>query len=280
MVLNQIEKFATIFALAAEKWWEQTPPSQPKGAALPDSFWIKFVQMSQRMGVDPYQLAAVVNSESRFDPTVRYFAAGKNRPPVAQGLSQFIRSTALNMLKMSEDTWRYFAWMPAEQQLGWVEKYFGNRAKGKDAGSLYLMNFGGFPNPDGSLYAGTEAQQRWIAEHPEDKGKFKNPAYQQKAIEQNKPFVTDGRIMPQTVRNKVKGGIRNPGIRKRIAAAIEATQGQPPPAYQEPDPNWSPNKARSEAAGGVSAQPMAQMSGQQPTESGQPADQLMSILWS
>lgn len=268
MDLDKLFHYTQVFYKFAENpWWKEKPPAQPKGAALPESFWIKFVEMTQRMGVNPYDLAAIIQSESGFNPTNRTFAAGPNRPPVAQGLSQFIRSTALNMLKMSEDTWRYFAWMPAEEQLKWVEKYFGNRAKGRDAGSLYLMNFGGFPNPDGSLYAGLQAQQKWIAEHPEDAGKFKNPQYQQKAVEQNPGFVRNDKIMPETVKARVQGGIKNTSIRKRIAEAVQAIGGKEPPPYQEPNPNWSPGKQNT----------------QSPTAtndiSEQEANQLLQLLW-
>jgi len=233
-------KLAELYASAVGAWWAETPPQQPKGAALPMDFWIKFVQMSRRLGTDPRELAAVLWRESRFNPTSRNFASGKNAPPVAQGLSQFIHNTATRALGMSENTWRAFAWMPAEQQLQWIEKYFGSRAKGKDAGQLYLMNFGGFPNPDGSLYAGHAAQERWIAQHPEDADKFKNPNYQQKAIEQNKGLVTDDRIMPSSITRLVAGGIKGP-IRAKIEEAMKIVDNQPLPPAQDPDPNWTPN---------------------------------------
>jgi hypothetical protein len=122
--------------------------------------------------------------------------------------------------------------------LKWTEKYFRRAgAKGKNAGQLYLMNFGGFNNPDGSLYAGHEAQQRWIASHPEDQGKFKNPDYQQKAIEQNPALVSGGRIMPSSVTRLVSGGIRGP-IREKIDQAVRAVGNSAPPPFEEPSGEW------------------------------------------
>jgi hypothetical protein len=235
-----ILKLASAFeklALAVQ-WWNEPVPAQPKGAALSSSFWIKFVQMCQRLGVSPYDLAAVINKESAFDPTARNFAAGKNRGPVAQGLSQFIRYTASG-LGVKKSLWEKFAHLPAEEQLKWVEKYFKRgRAKGKSAGQLYLMNFGGFNNPDGSLYAGHDAQQAWIARHPEDQGKFKRANYQQKAIEQNPGLVSNDRIMASSITRLVSGGIQGP-IRGKIDEAVRAVGSSQPPAFQEPSPEWT-----------------------------------------
>ena len=189
---------------------------QEKGANLPMSFWVKFVQMCQRLGVEPYDLAAVINKESGFNPAAQNFAAGKDKPPVAQGLTQFIRHTARS-LGASKDTWDNFAILSAEQQLPWIEKYFQGKASGKNAGQLYLMNFGGFNNPDGSLYASIPVQQAWIAKHPGDT--FQNSAYQQKAIEQNPGLVTNGRIVPGSITRLVSGG-PPANIKQKIDEAI------------------------------------------------------------
>ena len=229
--------------LSQDKWWEKEPPKQPKGSALPLEFWVELVYASKRLGIkSPDDLAKVLLKESGISPSSRNFAAGKDRGPVAQGMSQFIKSTAIGMMKMSEDTWKYFAWMPAIEQLRWTEKYFGSRAEGKDAGGLYLMNFGGFNNPDGSLYAGKAAQQAWIAAHPEDKEKFKNSDYQQKAIEQNSGLVQNDKIMPSAITGRVKGGLPS-SIAAKIEEAEKMVEGKDVPGFTEPDPNWTPNTA-------------------------------------
>ena len=243
--LRNVFRFASIFEKCAARqermmganWWQEPLPAQPKGAALPSSFWVKFVQMCQRLEVSPYDLAAVINKESAFDPAARNFASGKNNPPVAQGFNQLIRATAKG-LGINDELWKKFAHMSAEEQLKWVEKYFRRaRVKGKSAGQLYLMNFGGFNNPDGSLYAGHDAQQRWIAQHPEDKDKFKRSAYQQKAIEQNPGLVTNGRIMASSITRLVSGGIKG-DIKGKIDEAARAVGNNPPPPFEEPSGEW------------------------------------------
>lgn len=213
-------------------------PTQPKGAALPDHFWDKFVQMCQRLRVSPYELAAVINKESGFNPAAY---PGTPQRPIAQGLNQLIRHTAVNSLKMSPQTWQHLGKMPAEQQLGWTELYFQRvGAAGKNAGQLYLKNFGGFPNPDGSLYAGKAAQAAWIAAHPEDAGKFQRSDFQELAIQQNSGLVRNGKIMPGTVTALVSGGIKGP-IREKIDAAVARVGNAPPPPFTPPDPNWIPS---------------------------------------
>jgi hypothetical protein len=273
MRFKRLNKLAAIFRAAVD------PGSQPKGAALPASFWIKFVQMSKRLGISPYDLAAVINRESAFSPGAQNFAAGKNKPPVAQGLSQFIKYTATKGLGMSPELWEHFAELTGEEQLGWVEKYFKGKAKGKSAGQLYLMNFGGYNNPDGSIYAGKEAQARWIAAHPDDAGKFKNPDYQQKAIEQNPGLVRDGKIMPKNVTDLVAGGVKS-DIKARIDEAVQATAGQPVPSYEPPNPEWTGGVTTAPAAAPAvtpATQPAAAPMKKSPVE--QEADALLGQLF-
>jgi hypothetical protein len=208
------------------------------GSTLPADFWVKFVQMCQRLEVDPHDLAAVINSESGFNPAARNFAAGKDKSPVAQGFNQLIHGTAKS-LGMSDQTWQYLYLMPAEEQLKWVEKYFGKNARGKNAGQLYLLNFGGYKNPDGSIYAGKAAQNAWIAAHPEDAGKFSNPNYQQLAVEQNPGIVTGGKIMPSSLDKLVSR--KRGAFKANIDEAIREIGNRPPPPYEPPNPNWVPS---------------------------------------
>jgi len=227
------QRVAELYSFAKAEWWND-PVNTPKGAALPDSFWIKYVQMCQRLGVDPMDLAAVINRESGFDASARNLANGPNNPPVAQGFNQMLRSTA-KMVGIDGDLWKEMYKMSPEEQLPYVEKYFKKlNVKGKDAGGIYLLNFGGFNNPDGSLYAGKAAQARWLAKHPEDK--FTRPDFQQKVIEQNAGFVKDDRIMPATVRAHAAKGVGG-ALAARIQEAIKRVGNSPPPPFEEPNPN-------------------------------------------
>lgn len=219
------------FAATTDIWWKDPPPGHPKGKGLSIEFWVKFVQMCQRLGVNPFNLAAVINSESGFDPGARNFARGPKSPPVAQGLNQLIRTVALG-LGMSEELWKNFYKLSADEQLPWVEKYFSRAGiRGRDAGEIYLKNFGGFKNPDGSLYASKEVQEAFKKQNPG--AVFPNPDYQQAAINQNPGLVENGRIMPQKVKSLVAKGIGGE-IGKKIQIAVDKTKGIQPPAFQEP----------------------------------------------
>lgn len=111
---------------------------------LSDRFWIKFVQMCNRLGAKPEDLARVINSESRFDSHAMNV---QNGHVVAKGLNQLIKKTALS-LGMSEQEWNNYENVSAEDQLQFVEKYFHNvgKATGADgkwasATQLYVANF-------------------------------------------------------------------------------------------------------------------------------------------
>jgi hypothetical protein len=203
-----------------------------QSAMLPPNFWVKFVQMCQRLGVHPYELAKVINHESGFVPSAQ-------NPKGAKGLSQFIKRTATKGFGMSEGTWQNFTRMPAEEQIKWTEKFFRGKAKGKDAGQLFVVNLGRHNNPDGSLYASKVAQEAWIAAHPEDAGKFRDPEGQDRAVRYNAPLVEDGRITWRSATRRVSGSLPKQ-IRDQIDSALRAVGGQPPPPFQEPDPNWMP----------------------------------------
>lgn len=199
-----------------------TPGNGTKGASLPPSFWDEYVKMCNRLQCDPFAMAAIIQNESGFDPAAQNFAAGKDKPPVAQGLHQMIHSTARNY--MSEDDWKNLPNTSAEYQLQFIEKSFKGRAKGKTATQLYGMNLGGYPNPDGSAYASKAAQAEWIAAHPEDAGKFKNPDYQDLAIKQN-PGIGNGKTIFVSDLTKFVEGKPSPSIRAQIDAAIARVGG-------------------------------------------------------
>lgn len=190
-----------------------------KGSGLPASFWDRYVEMCGRMQTDPYGLAGVIQSESGFNPAAQNFAAGKDKPPVAQGIHQLIWAVAKNY--MSRETWDVFATTSAEYQLQFIEKTMGTRGKDKSPAELYAMTAGGFAstNPDGSQYASLEYQAEWIQAHPGDAGKFQQPNYQDLAIKQN-PGVGDGRVIFVKDLEKLMEGKPSADIRAQIDAAL------------------------------------------------------------
>lgn len=234
-------------------------PQTTTGAAnLPDSFWVSYVQMCQRIKADPYGLAAVINAESGFKSGAENFAAGKDKPPVARGLNQLTYQTAKG-LGMPDDVWNEFHTYSAEQQLPYVEKYFRNaNAAGKTPGQLYRYNYGGYSNPDGSLYANKAAQERYLASQGIEitdanrKKYFKNADYQDLAVRQNAGLTgPDGRSTQEILDSKVNGG--PPAfIRSKIDAALAQTGGTaPPPATRVPAPPTNPDSATDYAGAGA-----------------------------
>jgi hypothetical protein len=190
MKTNKLFKIASIFA----KYSSIGAYRNPK---LSDEFWRAYDAMCSRLKVDPAELAAVIQSESGFNPkAVNYVMdakTGKKKldkdgKPIAQakGLNQLIHSTAKG-LNMPEETWQNFENLSATDQLEYVEKYFQkNPIAGLKRADIYAKNFGGFNNPDGSLYA----SKSHIESSPQ-KDLFKNPEYQNKAYEQNRALDKD-----------------------------------------------------------------------------------------
>lgn len=167
--------------------------SSYRNPKLGSEFWDEFDAMCQRLKVNPENLAAVIHSESGFNPAaVNYVVdpkTGKHKLdqfgkkiPQAKGLNQLIKSTAKG-LGMTDELWNIFDKLPAIAQLPWVEKYFkGAGIAGLSKGQIYLKNFGGFgnQNPNGALYV----SKQYMDAHPEMK--FPNPSYQAVAYNQNK----------------------------------------------------------------------------------------------
>jgi Transglycosylase SLT domain len=224
----------------------QTPP-------LSSDFWVSFVAMSNRLGVDPKNLAAVIHTESGFRSDSQNFANGKDKPAVAKGLNQLIKPTA-NGLGMTDEEWAVYERETPEQQLKWVEKYFaGANIRGKSAVQIYAKNFGSYNNPDGSMYAGKAAQIAWLQANgfPTDdatrKAKFTNADYQQKTIEQNAGLVgSDGTIRLEALQRFVAGQ-PPPSILAQIEAAQAAFAGGVRPGTTR-DP-FAPSSGETTVAG-------------------------------
>lgn len=194
--------------------------SQLKGASLPDSFWDKYVEMCQRLEVNPYALGKIIASESGFDPTATNYQIDpetKEKKPAAKGLHQLTETTAA-YYGLDHNQWINLDKMPAEQQLIYVEKYFKGKAKGKNSANLHKLLSGGYKNPDGSLYASKKVQEEWIKNHPQDK--FKNPEFQDKAVRQNPSMAENGRVTLKSL-EKFHANKLTPDIREKITKAIE-----------------------------------------------------------
>jgi hypothetical protein len=113
------------------------------GKRLSPEFWQEFVKMSQRLGANPEDIAAVLMAESAFDPGA---TAVRNGRTVAKGLNQLTLAT-LPAIGMSRQTWNTMEHMSGIDQLEWIEKYY--RLAGKLGGiqdwasatQLYIANF-------------------------------------------------------------------------------------------------------------------------------------------
>jgi hypothetical protein len=125
-------------------------PSNGQKGNLGPAFWDRFVEMCNRLGVNPYQMAALMGIESGVDPSKC------NPTSSATGLNQLMRAGAKS-LGMTPEEWADYRNLSGEEQLFWVEKFFGRQGvRGKSGASLYGNNLGGYNNPDGSRYATRE----------------------------------------------------------------------------------------------------------------------------
>jgi len=180
-------------------------------------FYDKFVEMAARLKVDPTEVAAALFSESGMQPGSQNVYKNKDgtKVVVAQGLNQLQWNTARG-LGMPRDVWEVYGTYTAEQQLPWVEKFFkANRLQpGSSRAQIYQKNAGGYPNPDGSIYASLA----YINSHP-DKAKFKDPKGNDAGFRGNKGLSRDGqRIMVEDLNARVVN-FPPQSIRDRIEAA-------------------------------------------------------------
>jgi hypothetical protein len=104
----------------------------------------------------------------------------KTGKPQAKGLNQMTQATG-TAFGMPPGYWDTYENVPASEQLIWVEKYF-KGSKGSSAAQLYRKNFGGFNNPNGSLYDGSAC----------DKG-YDKCEQQQVSYRENKGLDRDGK---------------------------------------------------------------------------------------
>lgn len=170
---------STPSAVSATAASATTSPGQ-KGP-LGDGFWERYVEMCNRLGVDPKALSPIMTIESGFNP------AAKNPQGNASGLTQFMPSTAKGLGMTSEEFSQYTS-LTGVEQLYWVEKYFKRGGcRGNSSLTLYKKNFGSYNNPDGSWYSTRANAAAWNAKNggPENLSNWKSIDFQEKAVRQN-----------------------------------------------------------------------------------------------
>jgi hypothetical protein len=205
-----------------------TSTTVPTGPTSTNSleFWDQYVAMCNRLGCQPEELAKVIQSESGFDGSVPAIRKGKDGQPhvVAKGLNQLTKKTALG-LGMTEDQYNNFENTDNTSQLFWVEKYYQGRARGKNASELKAITFGGFNNPDGSIYSSNAAPPS-----------YKQSDFQKLAYEQNRNLDVPhykGFITPADLDQRVAKNSLNPKFQAAIDSA-KSRLGEQPSSEADP----------------------------------------------
>lgn len=210
-------------------------PVGPTSTNSPE-FFAQYVAMCNRLGCQPEELAKVINSESGFQASAKNVSA--NGHVNAQGLNQLSFAVAVPNL-MDQATWDNFSNLTPQQQLPFIQKYYGGRIAGKTAAQIYAVNAGGFNNPDGSIYNLNAAQLGYA-----------NPSAQVAGYNGNKIFDRTGKgyITPEDLAAKVVGPLPN-SIQARIDAARAAlgmSKGDPQAIGGDGDPStkWQTSGAK------------------------------------
>lgn len=95
------------------------------------------VDVAQRLGIDPTDLAAIIAFESAFNPQARNVKSG------ATGLIQWLPSTAIDLYRL---TTAQIAAMSAVQQLELVRRYFAGHVRPQASlHDLYMLVWAGHP---------------------------------------------------------------------------------------------------------------------------------------
>lgn len=200
------EKFALLNPFLSEEKKEQEEPTgeitekeieeiSKYKKELGNEFWKRFLEIAE--DISPVKdkentmkiaklMASVIQSESNFNP--RAVAKSKSTgKPIAKGLSQMIRPTALNT-GMTGEQWDKLdspEGLTAIEQLPFIHKYFKKAGIKPDMKKedVYAKNFGGYYNqpkgPKGEeiAYAGKEYTSRSGQKHPDVE--FQDKAYKE-----------------------------------------------------------------------------------------------------
>lgn len=115
----------------------QLYPTRNLLKATTPEFRARLVEVANWLGVDPTDLAAIMDFESGFNPRA------VNHSSQATGLIQWMPATAANLYSL---TVAQIASLSAVDQLELVRKYFaGIRGRGLDAHQLYMLVWNGSP---------------------------------------------------------------------------------------------------------------------------------------
>lgn len=228
-------------------------PTAGAGAGqLGPNFWTNYVHMCNRLGIDPKELAKVFNTESGFKPEATNIQNGK---VVAQGISQFIKSTAIKLGEVPPEQWETFNELSGEEQLPFIEAYLRKTgfARFKTAGQMYGTHFGGYPLPAVSGYPGgrgymSEAKYGSLTEAEKaavDQATGGRTAFMFKAYVQNPAIDTDGDGVASSA--DLERRMDSTPLQFNIAKNVEAAQA----AVQSGAPDLPPGSAQQQAAAAV-----------------------------
>ena len=176
-----------------------------------DDFYVQFVAMCNRLGCQPEELAHVIQTESGWKASA--VAKSKSGAPIAKGLIQLVKSTALG-LGMTAEQYATFERSSDVDQLPWIEKFYKGRAKGRTAAQLKAVTFGGFNNPDGSIYSSVAVTP------PFKQADFQHKAYQENAVFDGPPVK--GYITPDDLYRRSSKVRTDP----KVLAAIQRAKDQ------------------------------------------------------
>lgn len=128
-------------AVAAEGLGEVSTEKQTFADLQKDpQFWVDYVSMCERLGVEPRELAKVIAKESTWNPSA------KNGH--AKGLTQLTRSIAKSQSGVSHDDFTNFECISGSAQLPAIEKYLSKAGvRGRKATFIYARNAGGYQLP-------------------------------------------------------------------------------------------------------------------------------------
>jgi predicted house-cleaning noncanonical NTP pyrophosphatase (MazG superfamily) len=208
--------------------------------SLSNEFWKKFLEMAEEISNDKSKeavlkvaelIAKVISDESGFDP---HQVAIRNGHPVAKGLNQMLKTTAIDM-GMTAQQWDDLDkpnGLSAIEQLPFVEKFFKRMGvKPTDSKeSLHSKNFGGYHGTNPKSIEGNAisyASKAYIDQVDPEHKRFTNPDFQDKAYRQNIDLDIilgpDGKLLlDSNGRPRRKGYISPSDLSEKASAARRA----------------------------------------------------------
>lgn len=228
------------------------PPATGAGSGqLGPNFWINYVAMCQKLGINSRELAKVFYNESKFNPDP---PARKGHP--AKGISQFLKSTAIKLGEVPPDVWNRFGELSGEEQLPYIEKYLKKvgMSRRKTAAQMYSTHFGGFNIPGygrgymsrqlyGSLPPEKKAEIDKIVKATNHPIEFMFKAYDQNPADGIHGGVKDGFVGASDLAHFMD----NISLPTKIESAIADAEAQIAAGAQPMDPNAATTMAQANA---------------------------------